>query len=236
MNFPQTPHALFLTHEKKVSYLTQLKLCDTFLELGLVNMAEKLASEILATKGYCGPVMERLAWINILKGQTGAARVYLNVLKKDLVHRRTAEALLHSLDNGFTPDQAAYSDRIRSRMLGENHAGTGRDSIEKMLTDLLEHNPDNRMAFEYLMTCHLLTGQVERAVANMGRLNEMGYQTIPTPYEEAMLIYIGSHGQRIDRSRVTIKPETIERYTKFVQLPQHDGPSKSPGGARADDR
>ncbi len=218
LNFPETPHALFLTHEKKVSYLTQLKLCDTFLELGLVNMAEKLASEILATKGHCGPVLERIAWINIVKGQTGAARVYLNALKKDLVYRGTAKTLLHGLDNGFTPDQVAYIDRIRSRMPGEGDTGTGRDPIEKMLTDLLKRNPDNRMAFEYLMTCYLLTGQVEKAAMNMGRVNDLGYQTIPTPYEEAMLIYVGSHGQKIDPSRIAIRPQTIDRYTKFVQL------------------
>jgi hypothetical protein len=30
--FPQTPHGLLLTHEKKESYLTQLKLCDIFME------------------------------------------------------------------------------------------------------------------------------------------------------------------------------------------------------------
>ena len=217
-DFPQTPHGLFLTHEKRVSYLTQLKLCDTYLELGLVNMAEKLASEILATKGHCGFVVERMAWINILKGQTGAARIYLNVLKKDLVHRGTANALLGALDNGFTPDQTAYVDRIRSCMPGEGDAGTGRDSIEKMLTGLLERNPRNQMAFEYLMTLYLLTGQVEKLAANIGRLNNLGYQTIPTLYEEAMLIYFGSHGQKVDRSRFAIKPQTIERYAKFVQL------------------
>jgi hypothetical protein len=43
-NFPQTPHGLLLTHEEKGSFLTQLKLCDLFMELGRVNMAEKLAS------------------------------------------------------------------------------------------------------------------------------------------------------------------------------------------------
>jgi len=217
-DFPQTPHGLFLTHEKKVSYLTQLKLCDTYLELGLVNMAEKLASEILATKGHCGFVVERMAWINILKGQTGAARVYLNVLKKDLVHRRTAEALLAALNNGYTPDQTAYIDRIRSCMPGENDAGTGRDSIEKMLTGLLERNPRNRMAFEYLMTYYLLMGQEQKLVANIGRLNDLGYQSIPTLYEEALLIYFGSHGQQIDRTRFALQPQTIGRYAKFVQL------------------
>jgi len=217
-NFPMLPHGLFLTHEKKVSYLTQLRLCDTFLELGHVNMAEKLASEILAGKGHSAPAVEKLAWINIIKGQGETARIYLNALRKDLVHRKTAEALLGALDNGFAPDQAAYIDRIRSCMFGEGHPGTGTDSIEQILTALLDRNPRNKMAFEYLMACYLLTGQVDKIAANVRRLDELGYQAIPTLYEEAILIYVNSQGSRSDLNRFRIKRATMERYVKFVQL------------------
>lgn len=217
-NFPQTPHGLFLTHEKRVSYLTQLKLCDTFLELGQVNLAEKLASEILATKGHSGIAIEKLAWINIIKGQNRTARIYLGALKKDLLYRGTAEALLSALDKGLAPDQATYVDRIRSYMHQEGHPGTGKDSIEQMLTGLLVQNPHNKMAFEYLMACYLLSGQVDRLTANMERLDDLGYQTIPTLYEEAILIYFGSHGQKIDLDKFKVRPQTIERYTKFIEL------------------
>ena len=216
--FPQTPHGLLLTHEKKESYLTQLKLCDMFIELGQVNMSEKLASEILATKNHCGIVMEKLAWINIIKGQNRTARIYLNALKKDLNYRGNAEALLSALDEGFTAEEAAYVDRIRSYMHEEGYAGTGKDSIEQMLSGLLVHNPHNKMAFEYLMACYLLAGQVDKIAANMKRLDDLGYQTIPILYEEAILIYLSSRGQRIDLNKFNIRPQTIQRYKNFVQL------------------
>jgi hypothetical protein len=216
--FPMLPHGLFLTHEKKVSYLTQLRLCDTFLELGHVNMAEKLASEILAGKNHSAPAVEKLAWINIIKGQGHTARVYLNALRKDLVYRRTAEALLGALDSGFAPEQAAYIERIRSCMFGEGHPGTGTDPIEQVLTALLDRNPRNKMAFEYLMACYLLTGQVDKIAANIQRLDELGYQAIPTLYEEAIVIYANSQGSRSDLNKFGIKRATMERYVKFVQL------------------
>ena len=216
--FPQIPHGLLLTHEKKESYLTQLKLCDVFMELGQVNIAERLASEVLAAKGNFGIVIEKLAWINIIKGQTGTARIYLNALKKDLVYRRTAEKLLIALDNGFAPDQAAYVDRIRSYMFEAGHAGISQDSIDQMLIELLVHNPRNKMAFEYLMACYLLTGRADKITTNMERLGELGYQEIPILYEEAILIYFGSQGKKIDLNKFNIKRETFERYAKFVQL------------------
>lgn len=216
--FPQTPHGLLLTHEKKESYLTQLKLCDVFMELGQVNIAERLASEVLAIKGHFGIVIEKLAWINIIKGQTSTARIYLNALKKDLIYRGTAEKLLIALDNSFAPDQAAYLDRIRSYMFEEGHAGTSKKSIDQMLIELLVYNPHNKMAFEYLMACYLLTGRVDKIAMNMERLHVLGYQAIPTLYEEAILIYFGSQGQKVDLNKFNIKRNTFERYTKFVQL------------------
>jgi hypothetical protein len=216
--YPQTPHGLFLTHEKRVSYLTQFKLCDDYLELGQVNMAEKLASEILATKNHSGFALEKLAWANIIKEQNRNARIYLNALKKDLIYHSTAEDLLDALNKGFTPDQTAYIERLRSYMLEAGHPGTGKDSIEQMLTALLDRNPRNKMAFEYLMASYLLTGQVDKIAANIERLDELGYRNIPTLYEEALLIYLSSHKQKIDSGRFNISPQTIKRFYKFGQL------------------
>jgi hypothetical protein len=231
-SFPQVPNGIFLTHEKKVSYLTQLKLCDDYLELGLVNMAEKPASEILATKNHSGFALEKLAWINIIKAavpmgtplghpamaQNRTARIYLNALKKDLIYHSTAEDILNGIDTGFTKDQTAYIERIRSCMLEAGHPGTGKDSIEQMLTALLDQNHRNKMAFEYLMAYFLLTGQVDKIAANIERLERIGYEAVPVLYEEAILIHISSAKQKIDSSKFSISPQTVQRYNRFVQL------------------
>jgi hypothetical protein len=217
-NFPQTPQALMLTHEEKESCLTQLKLCDVFMELGHVNRAEKEASELLAAKSHSGIALEKLAWINIFKRQTDTARIYLNALKKDLISRNTADALLSNLNNGFPPYQTAYIDKIRSYMHEEGNPYRGKESIDEILLGLLEQNPRNQMAFEYLMACYLLTGRPDKVVENIEHINDLGYQGIPTLYEEAILIYFGVQGQQVDLNKFNIRPETIQRYMKFVQL------------------
>jgi hypothetical protein len=103
-------------------------------------------------------------------------------------------------------------------MFDQGHLGISKDSVEQILTELLEHNPANKMAFEYLMTCYLLTGQVDKITVNMERLQDLGYQVIPTLYEEAILIYFGSKRQKVDLKELNIKPDTYERYIKFIQL------------------
>ncbi len=176
--YPLKPEAILLTHEGKQTDLTEWKLSDILLELGQVNTAQKLASELIATKSHLGIALEELGWINIIKGCPATARVYLNALSQDLVYGARARSLLHSLDNGFTPEQAAYIDRIRSFMPNEPTAMTGGESVDETLAGLLQHNPHNKMAFEYLMACYLVTGQVNKIVENMGRLPSLA---IPEP-------------------------------------------------------
>jgi len=216
--YPLVPEAILLTHEKGQSDLTQWKLSDIFLELGHVNMAEKLASEVLTTKGPLGIALEELGWIRIVKGHPDTARVYLEALKKDAIHRGRAESLLRGLDSGFTPDQAAYIETIRSCMHDETAGVTGSEPVNETLAALLEHNPRNKMAFEYLMACYLLTGRVDKIVENVERLHDLGYQKIPTLYEEAMLIHYGSQRQQVDLARFAISPETLQRYETFARI------------------
>ncbi len=218
LRFPQNPHAFLLTHDKEESSTTQLKMCDTFMELGNVDYAEKLGSEFLVEKGHTGIILEKLAWISIIKEQESAARIYLNVLKKDLIYRHRAESMLNSLESGFEPDQAAYIHRINSYIRSNGNPRLNKESIEEMLTGLLEHNPSNKMAFEYLMACYLFAGQLDKIAENIGHLSDLGYKEVPTLYEEAMLIYYGSRGQKLNLNELNIKRETIERHKKFVQL------------------
>jgi hypothetical protein len=216
--YPLKPEAILLTHEGKQTDLTEWKLSDIFLELGQVNTAQKLASELIATKSHLGIALEELGWINIIKGCPDSARVYLNALSQDLVYGARARALLHGLDNGFTPEQAAYIDRIRSHMPNKPAVMTGGESVDGTLSGLLQRNPHNKMAFEYLMACYLLSGRVDKIVENMGRLHDLGYPRIPTLYEEAILIYHGSQGGQVDLAKFNISPETLRRYKAFAQL------------------
>jgi hypothetical protein len=218
LSFPQNPHAFLLTHEQEESSMTQLKMCDTYIEIGNLDYAEKLASEFLVDKGSAAIILERLAWINIIKEQESTARIYLNALKKDLIYGHKAASMLNSLKNGFEPGQATYIRRVNSFIRRNGNARLYKESIEEMLTGLLEHNPGNKMAFEYLMACYLLAGRLDRIAENIGRLNHLGYQDVPTLYEEAMLIYYGSRGQKLDLNKLNIKRGTIERYKQFVQL------------------
>jgi hypothetical protein len=100
-SFPQNPQALLLTRQPRPSNLTQLQLCDLFIELGSLNTAEKMAAELLASEGPTGVVLEKLARINVVKDQPQTARVYLNALQKDPIYGARAAAMLQGLDTYY---------------------------------------------------------------------------------------------------------------------------------------
>lgn len=216
--FPLIPESLLLTHENEQSDLTQWKLSDILLELGHVNMAQKLASELVTTKGHLGAALEELGWIGIVKGQPETAKVYLNALRRDLVYRGRADTLLRGLDEGFEPELSAAIDSIRACMPDDTAGVTGAEGIDEMLAGLLKRNPRNKMAFEYLMACYLLSGRVEKIAGNVGRLRDLGYSKIPTLYEEAILIHLSSQGRQVDLAKYPISVETLQRYESFAQL------------------
>ncbi len=215
--YPLVPEALLLTHEKKESDLTQWKLSDIFLELGHVNVAQKLASELLTTQGDLGPVLEELGWINVIKGHPATARVYWEALQRNLVYRRRAESLLDGLDHGLGPEPTAYVEQIRSCMRDDTMAVTTGEAIDETLTALLKRNPRNKMAFEYLMACYLVTNRADKVAENVKRLRDLGYERIPTLYEEAILISNEMAGRPADLAGFHISRETQQRYDAFVQ-------------------
>ena len=216
LKYPQTQHGLFLTHEARVSALTQLKLHDLYLAMGQVNMAEKQVSELLAADVEYGCIYERLVWTHIIKEQYETARVFVNALRRDPLHRGTARALWRILDHGVPEDQVNHIRQIRAWM--PRHTQTVRESVDGMLLQLLEHNPDNKMAFEYLMTLYLLTGQVGRVAELLPETTRFNYPSTPLLYQEAAIVHFVARKEVVDTRRVPITAETLNRYRRFMQL------------------
>ena len=190
--------------------------CDTLLELGQVNEAEHLAHEALEVEGNRPDLLRLLAEINILKDRPQAARVFLNLLAQAPFQGARAAACLRDLDNDpRLPDDKALT-LIRSRMATTDLA---HDEIpaESFLQQLLQFNPRNQMAFEYLLAQHLVTRDLDRLVEQLGHLDDFGYRAIPRHLEEAVLLYQRLKSTTVDLHGRQIRPETLQRFGEFTQ-------------------
>ncbi len=92
---------------------------DLLLELGRVNEAEHVALEMLEVSP-CGGTLKRLALVKLIKGQTAAAGVVLQVLRDDIVWGRWAEAYLHRVAADPTLVRDDEIQQIRRLMVVED--------------------------------------------------------------------------------------------------------------------
>jgi len=193
-----------------------LESSDLLFELGRINESQHMAYEALEMFGAWPRTLQRLVWLHAIKGEPDAARKFLAVLEQGVFHRDWARQFLRLLD--ADPTLAAVPEVARRRALMVERDFTGTLDTETMLLHLLDRNPQNRMAFEYLMAYYLLTRQIDRVAANLSRFDDFGQAGLPRHCEEAILIYSSLGGTvRIDLKGRQIRPETHRRGLAFAQ-------------------
>jgi hypothetical protein len=216
-SYPQHHSGLLLSPKTSLEGRTLVrqlvKSSNTLYELGHINMAENCTSEALAVMNYYPEGMQRMALINIVKGQTQAARVYLSALSKDFLYEDWAKSLLSRLEKDPLLSTDEQIRRTRSFMLLK-------DSTEKTTPkDLLMRNEHNQMAFEYLMAFCLLTNQYTPVARSVAFLDNFDYPKgrIPTHMEEALMLYTVMTGQTVDLKGRMITAGAARRFEEFWQ-------------------
>ncbi|MHC4295863.1 MAG: DUF6057 family protein [Planctomycetota bacterium] len=215
-SWPQHPDYLFLSDEKYK--WTYWQIFDVFLDLGVVNMAENALTECLEGLGSRPMILQRLALINMVKGNTDSARIYLAALAKTLCHAGWAKDYLSRLE--VDPDLSEDRDvqHLRSLCLDRDCPMYSLYK-EKTLLWLLEKNSQNRMSFEYLMAWCMLNKNLERLVENLERLEDFNYPELPTHYEEAALIHVYRRKEPPNLSRYlpsARKRRQIEDFSRIL--------------------
>jgi hypothetical protein len=213
-SYPQHPDTLFLTAEQ--SGLVLWKKFDICIELGIINVAENALVIYLEVFGERPILLERLALINMVKGNSGAARVYLGALSKTLFHSEWANNYLIHLesDPNFATDE--WIEQLRNLMV-EKDGPFGDYSPENILLALLEKDRQNRMAIEYLMALYLLTGKLDKFTENLNYLDDLGYSEIPRHYEEAILVYNSLSEKSVNLRGRQLSPESHQRFEGFFE-------------------
>ncbi len=229
-------HALVVPSPGPIYYYSTIwKSTPTYLDLGLINLAENRLIESLETFGERPMILKELALVNLARGNTCTAQVYLAALSKTLFYADWADNYLNCLQsdpNLSTDDRIRH---LRELMVTEDY-GYSSCNFEEFLLALLKKNNQNRMAFEYLMTHYLLSRQPDKFVQNLERLNDFDYSVIPRVYEEAILLYRFA-GKKVELGGREISRESQERFSRFysVYFGQYGGNKRAAFGKLARD-
>lgn len=193
---------------------------DVWFALGDMSMAERDAMLGMAfSPSHTGSrYLRRLSEANLVKGDTEAASKYLRILMNSRRDRAWARERLPENWN------AAYRRRIEEKraLLPRTDLVHGMDQTQLALRVLLNSNPSNRMALDYLLCYDLLEKDLDAFVGD--------YEPSLTEsrlYEEAMLIFLASKGGMTGENYLhyNIQEKTLEDFNRFVSIYKRDGGS-----------
>ncbi len=189
---------LFMFHQKKfLSNYCYERAVGIGIRLGRIGNAEHVAYEMMADirspVRYRPDLYRHLALIHMVKDETEIARVYLNNLAADPLQRRYALHWLAMLDDDPGLEKSDLIMRLRARMLPEDDVeetvSTEGVNVSRQLINLLERDPANRMALDYLLATYMDAGFLPEIADAAGRLPAAGYRSMPSLVQQALLTY-----------------------------------------------
>ena len=153
-----------LLPDVKEDATSPLPTAEAFYQLGMINVAQRTvfeAQEAILDFQKSGRCYKRLAQTNLINGQYEVARKYLMALQKTLFYRDWANETLPLLGNEKAIASHPEYGRLRQWAYKDDNYFSDHVTPE-MLENLYSCNPDNRMAYQYLLAYYMLTGDRER--------------------------------------------------------------------------
>ena len=229
-SYPQTRNvdSLLLSRGKPLVLTgrANLRRARLYFELGHLNRALTWSHGTMEDLGQHPEALELLVKIHVVKGQITMARTYLGALRKNLLYRNEATDWLDRLETDPDMTTGKELQRVRTVMLRTDSFVTSLDVRDhgSMLQQLLQTNPQNRMAFEYAMAYQLWSRKLSNIVATIGRLGDFDYSGLPRHCEEAVIVYreanpshsVNLHGRRISDETLKQAKEFFENCANYT--------------------
>lgn len=215
--FPQSDiNTLFIDFNDMPGRVKHVKLLELYLDLGCLNAAEKNAYELLAQEGPSPVVLEALVRIHLAKGQYEPARVAFHALQKSVGGREYVRRWQPIVAD---PALAATDPLIQSwRRVRLTRDGTSIAISPEAIKNLLEATPNHRLAFEYLMACHLLRNERAELIDWLPLLESLGYTQLPRHYAEAVLVQSLMTGTPANTHGWTIDPNLQRQFWEIRNI------------------
>lgn len=219
---------LFLPINETSTYLSTQLAGEVWFQLGDMTMAEHAAilSMIFSPQSKNVRMVKRLAEINLINKDKEAARKYLRMLMHTLAYRQWA---IDRLPGKETEEVKKWLAEKRSLLPATDTLRMSATDVAKSLHLLLQANPNNRMACEYLLCLDLLMKDLPTFAKDYDTYHSGSPNRL---YAEALLIHL--YRQRATGEEVKargIAPEIVKAFNAYNN--QHARSQGNPNALRS---
>ena len=221
LKYPSNYLGTFETLGPDTPPLTIKTLNELYWILGDMTFCERAA--MLAN--VCSPenrnirMMKRLAEINLVKGDYDAARKYLRILQKTFVWSRWANRAFDALGRKASSyDKALLQQYIDKRpYLNTRDTLRLNDNCHTIMSELMESNPNNNIAINYMLCSDLLLKDMETFKHDYDayylKQQNVAYETL---YQEALAIYLaGTQAPPAEWTKYIKRQDVLQRFKLY---------------------
>jgi hypothetical protein len=174
-------------------YVAPMVGSEVFYHLGLINACQEYIFESCETTpnlGKTARAIKRLAETNLINGNYDVARKYIRLLEKTLFYRKWALRAEKYLGNENMINKDPDWGEKRKMMIKSDFFFKV-EIIEGALNMLLKEDPQNKLAYQYLMAFYMVNKDLKNFMQRVPMMNDLGYSSIPLSYQEAIMYIIG---------------------------------------------
>ena len=195
---------------------------EIYYHLGLVNTAQRFAFESME----CLPdyrksvrVVKRLAETNLINGQYGVAAKYINLLKKTVFYRKWAQRTEQLIGHEQLINEHPQYGWLRKVRLPDDFLFSEKET-DKICGQLFLHNPQNKMAVQYLLMQPLLDRDIERFMQYLQVVQgKISYN--PRAVQETVALAFAQ--QRQQPPQGLISPVVLQSFNSFSNAMREGG-------------
>jgi hypothetical protein len=187
---------------------------DLYFDLGYMSESQHWAYETQTLLPNSPRILKRLVIINLVNRKYNLAKKFLNILDKNMLYhdwvrkyeRYVSDTTLASKDNVIAEKRLFSPQKVA--------INTGNEDCLKLL---VETNPNNRMAYDYLLCFYLLDLNFPKFVEYLTYYKDYNIKKLPGPWEEALTIYIVKTKSIPESfSPDIISKDCVRRFTDFT--------------------
>jgi hypothetical protein len=194
---------------------------NVYWRLGLVNESLHWAHEALELKGPTPEILKQLGLVYMIKGDQEAAKKFFLNLGNVPNHQDEAKNLIRMNESPAEFAQDSMCRYIQSCIPNSNLMTIVKSPSEE-LELLLKRNPNNKMAFEYLITYYLMSGNIQGFLNHFADGRVFNYPRVPRHMQEAFLV-AASMGTKFDQNQLQaiVGPNTFQRFEAYQRILQN---------------
>lgn len=216
-NYPQLLGIQGLFLDKPFTSEVALASSDLYFDLGNIDESQRFAFEAQTLMHFSPRVLSRLTINSIILENYNAAKTFGNVLMANPNGEKWINEMMPLIEN---PETAAGNPLIaEKRKLSNKPEGIFLTPRDK-LVGLLEKNPGNKKAFDYLIAFDLMEHDLAGFSKHMEYFPKTGYKKLPLVIEEAVILFLSQRPDNEFLKSFSLSANTKERFNDFAKLMQ----------------